>query len=84
MPERPGYVVVGGIRVGALPQGFSVLDGQRSIHVFYATSSAHLRFLPDPWEGRFTLFRNRSGDGRETRRSDARLGNLRGRRHRAS
>jgi thioesterase domain-containing protein len=59
--ERLGYVVAEGLRVGALPPGFTEMDGRRYIQVFYATGSAYLRYAPAPWPGRLTLFRTAAG-----------------------
>jgi amino acid adenylation domain-containing protein len=55
--QRLGYVVGEGIRVGVLPQGFTVADGQRYIHVFYANFAAFQSYAPQPWEGRLAVFR---------------------------
>jgi thioesterase domain-containing protein len=54
--ERLGYVVGEGIHAGVLPPGFTVVDGQRYIQVFYANLAAFQRYAPQPWEGRLAVF----------------------------
>jgi thioesterase domain-containing protein len=58
--ERPTCWRVSAIEYAS--PGFTELDGQRYIQVFYATFSAYQRYTPGPWAGRLTLFRTAAGD----------------------